>query len=178
MPINKIRRGLKLEWAIYLREFENRVFGGTNLQANELNHHQLPLAETEFQSLLAKTKHRHWAVRERAAKDLGMFHHPDTPGLLILLLKDERPDVRWAAMNSLIGLRRTAVRPLLEELTRDFQSSCFVKAARRILDELNRSGELTSAEIRVLNSLINTKKGLAVAQAANEALILGGTVPV
>ncbi len=171
MPAKKNARCLKLDWAIYLHELENRLFSGANLQATELKQSH-PLAEDpEFQSLLAKTQHAHWAAREQAAKDLAGYRHPDACKVLIQLLKDERHSVCWAAMNSLISLRRAAVRPLLEELTRDFQSGCFLKSARHILNELNQHGDLNGEEIRVLNSLNNQQKGLVVAQIANEALI-------
>jgi hypothetical protein len=60
----------------------------------------------------------------------------------------------------------------LEELTRDFQSSCFLKAARHTLGALHECGELTQAEIRVLHALNTISTGLIVAQIANEALIV------
>ncbi len=173
MPAKKNSRCLKLDWAIYLHELENRLFSGASLQANELKPGQPPIEETQLQSLLAKTQHSHWVTREQAAKDLAGISHPDACQALIQLLKDERHSVCWAAMNSLVSLRRAAVRPLLEELTRDFQSACFLKAARHVLNELNRYGQLTGQEIRVLNSLNNQQKGLVVAQIANEALIAG-----
>lgn len=173
MPAKKNSRCLKLDWAIYLHEIENRLFSGASLQANELNQSHPLIEETHLQSLLAKTQHAHWAARELAAKELAGVSHPDACQALIQLLKDESHSVCWAAMNSLIGLRRAAVRPLLEELTREFQSGCFLKAARHVLNELNRHGELTSQEVRVLNSLTHNQKGLVVAQIANEVLIAG-----
>jgi hypothetical protein len=176
MPAKKHSRCLKLDWAIYLHELENRLFSSASLQANELKPGQPLIEETQLQSLLAKTQHAHWATREQAAKDLAGVSHPDACHALIQLLKDESHGVCWAAMNSLISLRRAAVRPLLEELTRDFQSGCFLKAVRHVLSELHRYGELTGQEIRVLNSLTNNQKGLVVAQIANEALIHGALI--
>jgi hypothetical protein len=171
MPAKKNSRCLKLDWAIYLHELENRLFSGANLQASELKQSNSPCEDSEFQSLLAKTQHAHRATREQAAKDLANSGHPDACQAPIQLLKDESHSVCWAAMNSLISLRRAAVRPLLKELTCDFQSGCFLKAVRHILSQLHQYGELTSEEIRVLNSLNNKQKGLVVAQIANEALI-------
>jgi hypothetical protein len=171
MPAKKNSRCLKLDWAIYLHELENRLFSVADLQATDLKPSHPHIEETHLQSLLAKTQHAHWATREQAAKELAGIHHPDACQALIQLLKDESHSVCWAAMNSLISLGRSAVRPLLEELTRDFQSGCFLKAVRHVLGELHRHGELTGQEIRVLNSLNNQQKGLVVAQIANEALI-------
>jgi hypothetical protein len=173
MPAKKNSHRIKLDWAIYLHEIENRLFSGASLQATELKPALPPFEEPQLQSLLAKTQHAHWATREQAAKGLAGIDHPDACQALIQLLKDERYSVCWAAMNSLISLRRAAVRPLLEELTRDFQSSCFRKSVRHVLSELNRYGQLTGEEIRVLSSLNNQQKGLIVAQIANEALIAG-----
>jgi hypothetical protein len=50
MPLNKKRRCLKLDWAIYLRENENRLFSGAELQANDLKQNQTSLVQSEFQS--------------------------------------------------------------------------------------------------------------------------------
>lgn len=171
MPANKNRRCLKLDWAIYLRELELRVFGGTTGQTKEINKDQLSLAEADFESLREKTQHHKASVREQAAKQLGASTHPSACYALIDLLKDGSHEVSWAAMHSLISLRRIAVRPLLEELTRDFQSSCFRKAVRHIFFELHRMGDLTEHEIYVLHSLTHDDKGLSIAQAANRALI-------
>jgi hypothetical protein len=171
MPANRNRRCLKLDWAIYLHELENKLFSGADVPANELEQNPVSVDETHFKSLLAKTQHARSATREQAARELAEVKHPDAYQALIWLLKDESHSVCWTAMNSLISLRRAAVRPLLEEVTRDFQSSCFLKAARHILNELNRYGELTGDEIRLLNCLNNQQKGLVVAQVANEALI-------
>lgn len=173
MPVNKNRRYLKLDWAIYLNELESKVLGGANKQATELGHSHPPCEELHFQSLLAKSHHRHWAIREQAARELAKVNHPSTCEVLIHLLKDERCSVSWAAANSLINHRRYAVRPLLEELTRDFQSRCFLQAAHHVLSELHQLGELSSQEIRVLHSINHFKRGLMIAQTANEALIAG-----
>jgi hypothetical protein len=168
MSITRIRRCFQLDWAIYLHELELRVFGGPKIQ---LNNPQPPAAELDFQTLLGKTKHSHSAVREQAAKELAASSHPAAPQALIELLKDGSHSVSWTASHSLVSLRRMAVRPLLEELTRDFQSSCFLKAVRHIFNELNRIGDLTEHEVLGLHSLMHDEKGLVIAHAANKALI-------
>jgi hypothetical protein len=171
----KNRRCLKLDWAIYLREIENRVFGGASLKAYETKNRPLPMAEAEFQFLLEKIEHPHWATREQAAKELASSSHPEASHALIQLLKDGNQKVCWTAMHGLISMRRLAVRPLLVELTRDFQSSCFLTAARHIFSELHKMGDLTDREVRVLNSLTHDHKGLTIAHMANEALISANT---
>jgi HEAT repeat protein len=171
MTAIKNSRCLKLDWAIYLRELELRIFGGANLQVNEGKRDQLSVEEANFQSLLEKTQHHSSHIRRQAARELGVSSHPKASKALIDLLKDGNHDVSWAATHSLISLRRGAVRPLLEELTRDFQSSCFRKAAHHIFRELNRLGDLNEHEAHVLHSLSHDDKGLTIAQRANKALI-------
>ena len=171
MAAIKGRRCLKLDWAIYLRELELQVFGGANSHAHEIKRDQLSLVESNFQALLEKTQHHNSKMREQAAKELGVSSHPKACYALIDLLKDGSHHVSWAAMHSLISLRRIAVRPLLEELTRDFQSSCFRSASRHILSELHRLGDLNEHEVHVLHSLTHDDKGLTIAKAANKALI-------
>lgn len=172
MPVNMNRRSVKLDWAIYLHEFEKKVFGEAKLPSPVVKQNLPAVEDFEFQSLLAKTQHQHWKTREQAARALADVSHPAACTALIPLLKDEHHAVSWAAMNSLVRHRRAAVRPLLEALTRDFQSSCFLKAARHTLGALNECGELTHAEIRVLHALNTIGTGLIVAQIANEALIV------
>jgi len=165
------RRFFLLDWAIYLQELEKRVNGKVNVEANELEQSKPIIGDTKFQSLLAQTTHRDWSVREQAARQLAEIQHPDACHALIMLLKDEHYSVRWIAMHSMIDNRRCSVRPLLEELTRDYQSSCLLESAHYILNELHNRGELTPEESRVLQSLNHSKKGIALAQIANEVLI-------
>jgi hypothetical protein len=173
MPSKKNRGFLKLDWAIFLHETEHKLLNGRNSNG-KVSKNFLPLTdEAEFQPLLAKAQHAHWSTRKQAVKDLTGINHPEAIRTLIQLLKDESHHVSWAAMNSLIGMRRAAVRPLFEGLTRDFQSTCFLSAARCILNALYRNEKLTGDEIRVLHSLNNHQKGLIIAQLANEALIAG-----
>jgi hypothetical protein len=173
MPGRTNHRFLKLDWAIYLHELELRVNSQAHVEANELKQSQASCEEADFQSLLAKTRHRNWVLREQAARELGAVRHPDACRSLIMLLKDEHYCVGRAAMHSLINNKRCSVRPLLEELTRDFQSTSFRKAVHYVFSELHHLGELTGEEVRVLQMLASADNGLAVAQIANEALISG-----
>lgn len=173
MPMNKSRRCYTLDWAIYLHEIETKVFNGALHHSPNITEPLPPCDEVVFQSLISKSQHPHSATRAEAAKGLACTGNPAAVKALIGLLKDESHTVCWAAINSLISLRRAAVRPLVEEITRDFQSTCFLKAAHHILEVLHQHGDLAPAEVHLLHCLCNSHTGFQIAQIANDALIQG-----
>jgi HEAT repeat protein len=112
-----------------------------------------------------------WQARLKATRMLAKNHHPCTAESLVQLLHDENLSVRWAAADGLKHLRREAIRPLLEELTRGYQSASLREASHHVLHDLYLRGRLNSLEIEVYRSLERPAAGLQVAKIANQALL-------
>jgi hypothetical protein len=126
-----------------------------------------------------------WHVRWEAVKALGEMsgNPPSGPEAqseerammdsLVNMLNDDDTSVRWAAMESLIQLGRTCVRPLLESLTRDFGSARMREGAYHVLHTLLTRGMLTGIEFEVCSALKGPAPAIQTAWAANKALIKG-----
>ncbi len=112
-----------------------------------------------------------WHVRWEAAKALGEIGEPTAAQTLVELLQDDDTSVRWVAMSSLIYLGRGSLRPVLEALTRDFQSSRLREGAHHVLHTLFNRGKLTGVETEVFRALEGTAPSIQAAWAANKALI-------
>lgn len=167
-----IRRNFNLlEWAMYLLEQENRGRKERqNSQPAEVEHLE-GCAGISLEVLVEKARHKDRAVRLNAAKCLGKIGDPAASEVLVGLLQDEDHSVRWAAMNSLILMQREAVRPLLEALTRDFQSARLREGVHHVLGTLNNYGSLTAVEVEVFHALEGSAPGIQAAWAANRVLI-------
>lgn len=133
--------------------------------------------------LLQKLADPDWRVRWEAVKALGELSGgaPSNPAAqaeeremldaLVNMLNDDDTSVRWAAMDSLIHLGRSCVRPLLESLTRDFGSARLREGAYHVLHTLLARGMLTGLEFQVCSALKGPAPAIQTAWAANNALI-------
>ncbi len=122
--------------------------------------------------VLAKKLSAHdWHVRWEVAKALGEIGDPASAGLLVELIQDDDIGVRWAAMGSLIQLGRGSLRPLLESLTRNFQSARLREGAHHVLHTLLSQGILTESEKEVFYALEGAAPGIQAAWAANRAFM-------
>lgn len=101
---------------------------------------------------------------------LGQIKDPAAAESLIRHLEDEDDDVRYAAMESLIALRRGAVKPILQALTDRFRSVRIMQGAHHIFRELMHHGLLTEQEIEVLNALEDSAPDMRVPWMAEAAL--------
>jgi hypothetical protein len=104
-------------------------------------------------------------------KALARLRDPSKASLLVQFLHDEHLSVQWAAAAGLNHLHRAAIRPLLEELTRGFQSTSLRQASHHVLHELYMNGDLTDQEIEIYRILEESSCGIPAAQAANLALL-------
>jgi HEAT repeat protein len=112
-----------------------------------------------------------WHVRWEAAKALGEIGDPAAGEMLVGLLQDDDTSVRWAAMGSLIELGRGSLRPVLEALTRDFQSARLREGVHHILHTFFNRGKLTGVEAEVFRALEGAAPSIQAAWAANKVLI-------
>lgn len=109
-------------------------------------------------------------ARWEAAKALGAIKDPVAACVLVDALEDEDIDLRWAAMESLIALDRSAVRPLMEGLTRNFSSVWFREGAHHVLHVWKDKGRLYPFEIKVLEALEGIAPDVEVPWAAKAAI--------
>jgi len=132
-----------------------------------------PLLE---QALKSTNVHTRW----EAARALGNIQDPETATALTALLMDSDVGVRWVTMESLIGMGRNCLRPVLERFTRDFSSIWMRRSVHHILHVLRDRHELEPLEIELFNKLDEknflgmetgvTSEQVLVAQKALEAL--------
>ncbi len=109
-------------------------------------------------------------MRWQIIKIFGTVQDPSTIPMLIKQLMDDNAEIRWAASNALINLRRLSIPPLLEALTRDFASVWLRQSAHHILRVLRDNGKLTPAEEKVYLALGDIQPTISVPWAANKAL--------
>ena len=166
-----------LEWSIYLRELETRLFGESQpaqpapaLSAVEIETGQ-PDGADELSLLSSRLHDSDPKVRLEIARRLGEAGDAAGTGALVQLLQDESHAVRWAAMNGLIQLDREAVRPLLEALTQDFQSANLRQGVHHVFRALHDQGALNGPETQVFHALEGAAPAVQAAWAANNALI-------
>ncbi len=118
-----------------------------------------------------------WRVRLAAVKALARSRDPAEPSLLVQFLHDAHLTVRRAAAAGLKHLHRAAIRPLLEELTRGFQSTSLRQASHHVLHELYMNGDLPDREVESYPILEQFYCGIPAAQAANLALLVRANRP-
>jgi hypothetical protein len=175
--MSRVRRNFNLlEWAIYLAEREtfmrNRAAEGSApsvvLDCGNAN---TPISALDLPCLVLKLDSSDHQIRREVAKALGEIDDPEAAKVLVQLLLDEDHSVRWAAMGSLTNLRRTAIKPLMEALTQNFQSARLREGAHHVLRTLHDHDSLTGRELEVFHALEGTQPGIQAAWAANKALI-------
>lgn len=109
-------------------------------------------------------------ARWEAAKALGDIEDPSAALALVHALEDESQDVRGVAAESLICMERAAVLPLLQELTKKFESVWLRQGAHHVLHILKNNGLLTQPEIEVFEALEDVAPEVEVPWAAERAL--------
>jgi HEAT repeat protein len=109
-------------------------------------------------------------MRWQIIKIFDTIQDPSTIPILMNQLKDDDAEIRWAASNALINLRRTALPALLEALTHDFDSIWFRQSAHHIMHVLKDNGKLTPAEEKVYEALGDIEPSVSVPWAAAKAL--------
>jgi HEAT repeat protein len=173
--MSHIRRNFNLlEWAIYLAERETlmrRRAAESAEQAANADPETFTPADLAIDRLVSKINSPDQRVRHEVARALGEIGDPSAAAALVSMLVDEDHSVRWAAMGSLINMNREAVRPLLEALTRNFQSARLREGVHHVLRALHSQGMLNGVEDQVFHALEGAAPGIQAAWAANNALI-------
>ena len=108
--------------------------------------------------------------RWNAAKILGEICDTSAADALVEALVDESINVHWAASEALINYGKHAVLPLLEGLTRHFDSMRFRQGAYHILHMLERSHQLDPKVQEVLDALRDIESSARAPWAAERAI--------
>src|SRR5512135_770973 len=103
-------------------------------------------------------------------KIFDTIQDPSTIPILIKEIMHENAEIRWAASNALINLRRETIPPLLDALTHNFDSLWLRQSAHHILHVLRDNGKLTPAEEKVYLALEDISPTSSVPWAAQKAL--------
>ena len=115
-----------------------------------------------------KTDKEH--CRLEAAKILGEIRDPSAANALVDALVDESINVHWAASEALIKYGRGAILPLLEGITRHFDSTRFRQGAYHVLHVLEHLHQLDPRAQEVLNALHDVEPSVNAPWAAERAL--------
>lgn len=115
-----------------------------------------------------KTDKEH--CRWEAAKILGEIRDESAAEALVEALLDDSLNVHWAAAESLIRYDRNAILPLLEGITRHFDSMRFRQGAYHILHVLERSHQLDPKIQEVLDALREIESSASAPWAAERAI--------
>ena len=120
--------------------------------------------------LLGALENKRQHVRWEAAKTLAEIADPAASEKLVQALSDEDSDVRWVAGAALIALKRDAVKPLLNGLTKSQDSEGLYKSAHHVFHDLSKNSDLGPLLAPVLKALDQTEPEVAVPVAAQRVL--------
>ena len=109
-------------------------------------------------------------TRWEIARAFGEIGDPTGANALVGLLEDESLGVRWAASESLVQLGRASIRPLLEALTKRFDSVWLRNGAHHVFHVLNQRRQLNEDEKKVFDALESVVPEVKVPWAAEVAL--------
>lgn len=121
-------------------------------------------------SLVHQLKTDREPCRREAARILGEIHDETAVDDLVEALLDDSLGVEWAASEALIKYGSPAILPLLEGVTRHFDSERFRRGAFHVLNTLKESYGLHPTVQTVLESLRNRHPRASVAWAAERAI--------
>ena len=108
--------------------------------------------------------------RWEAAKILGEICDESAAEVLVEALLDESINVHWVATEALINYGRDAILPVLEGITRHFDSMRFRQGAYHILHVLESSQHLDPEVQKVLNALRDVEPSVSAPWAAERAI--------
>ena len=120
--------------------------------------------------LLNQLKTDNERCRWEAAKILGEIRDMSAVDALVEALLDESISVHWVATESLIKYGRSAILPLLEGITRHFDSMRFRQGAYHILHVLERFHQLDPQVQEVLDALRDIAPSVTAPWAAERAI--------
>jgi HEAT repeat protein len=108
--------------------------------------------------------------RWEAAKILGEIHDEAAVDALVEALLDQSISVHWVATEALIKYGQGAILPLLEGITRHFDSMRFRQGAYHILHVFERFHQLDPKVQEVLDALRGIEPSISAPWAAERAI--------
>jgi HEAT repeat protein len=120
--------------------------------------------------LISQLKTDKESCRREAAQILGEIHDESSADDLVEALLDDSIGVEWAASEALIKYGPDAILPLLEGITRHFDSERFRRGAYHVLHTLKHLHGLHPKVQEVLDALHNMQPRASVAWAAERAI--------
>ena len=108
--------------------------------------------------------------RWEAAKILGEIHDETAVDALVEALLDDSISVHWVATESLIRYGQGAILPLLEGITRHFDSMRFRQGAYHILHVMENFHQLEPEVQEVLDTLREIEPSVSAPWAAERAI--------
>jgi len=159
MPANE-------EIKTYLEELDDK-----NIKIrNQARQHILIMGEEAVSELINQLKTDKESCRWEAAKLLGEIHDENAITALVEALVDDSINVHWAATEALIKFGRQAILPLLEGITRHFDSMRFRQGAYHVLHMLEGFHRLDPAVQEVLDALRSIEPSVSAPWAAERAI--------
>lgn len=150
----------------YLKELDNQ-----DLKIrNQARQHLLSVGEKAVPDLIHQLKTDRERCRWEATKLLGEIHDEKAITALVEALVDDSINVHWAATESLIKFGRDAILPLLEGITRHFDSMRFRQGAYHVLHILEGYHHLDSDVQEVLDALRSIEPSVSAPWAAERAI--------
>ena len=113
---------------------------------------------------------KNYGVRWEIAKAFAELKDASAAGVMMSMLMDDAPGIRWLAGEGLINLGDRGVVPLLRGLLVNFHSSFFREGAHHVLRELEQEGVLNTKTLEVIDALEGPAPSLSVPFAAAAAL--------
>ena len=148
-----------------------RIFRGSDGAKRQRARKQLvALGEPILPYLVQHVSDKNYRVRWEIAKAFEELRDPSAATVMINLLMDDAPGIRWLAGEGLINLRQQGIVPLLRGLLANFHSTFFREGAHHVLRELEREELLNTKTLEVIDALEGPAPALAVPFAAAEAL--------
>ena len=149
-----------------LVELENN-----DIHSRKIARHKLASIGPEaVPELIKQLKTDRERCRWEAAKILGEIQDDSAIEALVEALVDNSINVHWAATESLIKYKQSAILPLLEGLTRHFDSMRFRQGAYHILHVLESSHKLDPKVQKVLDTLRDIEPSVSAPWAAERAI--------
>jgi len=121
-------------------------------------------------ALIQQLKTDNARCRWEAAKLLGTIRNESAAEALVDALVDQSINVHWAASEALINYGESAILPLLEGITRHFNSMRFRQGAYHILHTFERSHTMDPKVKEVLNALRDIEPAVTAPWAAERAI--------
>jgi HEAT repeat protein len=137
---------------------------------NQARQHLLSVGDKAVPDLIHQLKTDRERCRWEATKLLGEIHDEMAITALVEALMDDSINVHWAATESLIKFGRDAILPLLEGITRHFDSMRFRQGAYHVLHILEGYHHLDPEVQEVLDALRSIEPSASAPWAAERAI--------